>query len=127
MSEPGYRFIDPPESPAANDRIVAYELHGHFSADDMRGLLSHLEAEMDKRGKLRLYQDVSEYGGVELAAIREKFKHIGKLWSGIEKVAVVGDQRWMEIWIGIVDPITPQQLKYFPVGEKDTAFAWLNE
>ena len=127
MSEPGYRFIDPPESPAANDRIVAYELHGHFSADDMRGLLSHLEAEMEKRGKLRLYQDVSEYGGVELAAIREKFKHIGKLWSGIEKVAVVGDQRWMEIWVGIVDPITPQQLKYFPVEEKGAAFAWLNE
>ena len=127
MSEPGYRLIDPPESPAANDRIVAYELHGHFSADDMRGLLSYLEAEMAKRGKLRLYQDVSEYGGVELAAIREKFKHIGKLWSGIEKVAVVGDQRWMEIWVGIVDPITPQQLKYFPVGEKDAAFAWLNE
>ena len=43
------------------------------------------------------------------------------------KVAVVGDQRWMEIWVGIVDPITPQQLKYFPVEEKGAAFAWLNE
>jgi len=124
MSEPGYRLIDPP---TPNEKVVAYELHGHFSADDMRELLTHLESEMEKRGKLRLYQDVSGYEGVELKAIGEKFKHMGKLWSGIEKVAVVGDQRWMEIWIGIVDPITPQQLKYFPVEEKDAAFAWLNE
>ena len=124
MSEPGYRLIDPP---TPNDKIVAYELHGHFSADDMRGLLTHLESEMAARGKLRLYQDVSGYEGVELKAIGEKFKHMGKLWSGIEKVAVVGDQRWMEMWVGIVDPITPQQLKYFSVEEKDAAFAWLNE
>jgi len=124
MSEPGYRFIDPPEP---DDRIVAYEIHGHFSADDMRGLMDRLEEVMETHGKLRLYQDVTDYRGFELAAVREKWKHLGKLWHGIEKVAVVGDSRWMEIYIGIVDPVTPQQLKYFPAGEKDAAFAWLKE
>jgi len=124
MSEAGYRFIDPPQP---RDGLVAYEIFGHFTADDMRGMLEHLEAEIAKHGKLRLYQDVSEYGGVELAAVREKLKHMKTLWSGIERVAVVGDQRWMEIWIGIVDPVTPQDIRYFPTDDKDAAFAWLNE
>jgi len=124
MSEPGYRFIDPPQP---REGLVAYEIFGHFTVDDMRAMMERLESEVAKHGKLRLYQDVSGYEGTELGAVREKFKHMKTLWNGIERVAVVGDQRWMEIWIGIVDPVTPQDIRYFPVGEKDEAFAWLNE
>ena len=37
----------------------------------------------------------------------------------------MGDARWLEIWIKIVDPITPQQMKHFHPEERDEAWAWL--
>jgi hypothetical protein len=37
----------------------------------------------------------------------------------------VGDARWLEIYISLVDHLTPQQMKYFERSEKDEAFAWL--
>jgi hypothetical protein len=52
---------------------------------------------------------------------------VGTLWKGIEKVAIVGDSRWLEIYIGIMDHLTPQELRHFSPDEKDVAFRWLVE
>jgi hypothetical protein len=81
MRESGIRFIDPPEP---NDRILAYELSGDFTRDDMRSFVERLE-----------------------------------------KIAVVGETKWLQVYIGLVDHLTPQQVKYFDSSEKDEAFAWL--
>jgi len=35
------------------------------------------------------------------------------------------DSRWLEFYIGVVDAITPQQVKHFAPNERDEAFAWL--
>jgi hypothetical protein len=40
MSESGIRFIDPPEP---NERLLAYELSGDFTGDDMRTFVERLE------------------------------------------------------------------------------------
>jgi hypothetical protein len=34
------------------------------------------------------------------------------LWRAVEKIAVVGDAGWLEINIGIMGPLTPQQVRY---------------
>jgi hypothetical protein len=35
------------------------------------------------------------------------------------------DSRWLEFYIGVVDAITPQQVKHCAPSERDEAFAWL--
>ena len=124
MSESGLRFIDPPQP---HDRIIAAEISGHFTADDMRTYMERIEAIVARGDKALIYQDMLDYDGVDVAAIAEKFKHLGTLWRGIEKAAVVGDRRWLEIYVGLADHLTPQALKYFPADEKAEAFAWLAE
>lgn len=122
MNTSAVRFIEPPEP---NDRLVAVEIDGHFSAADMRAFIERL-GEITGRGKKALvYQDMQGYDGVDIGALAEKLKHLGTLWKGIEKIAVVGDARWMEIYIALIDPVTPQRIKHFHGTEKDAAFAWL--
>jgi hypothetical protein len=124
MSESAIRFIEPPEP---NDRIIAYEIDGHFKADDMRAFLTRMEKVTSQGKKALLYQDIESYEGVDIAAVGEKLKNMGKIWKGIEKVAVIGDSRWLQLYINAVDHITPQQIKHFPTTEKDAAWAWLTE
>jgi len=124
MSESGLHFIDPP---APNDRIIAYEIAGKVTVDDMRAVVARVEEIASRGEKALIYQDVQDLGGVDIAAIAEKFKHMGTLWKGIEKAAVIGDSRWLEIYTRAVDPLTPQQIKHFPTTEKAAAFAWLAE
>jgi SpoIIAA-like len=122
MSDSGIRFIDPPQP---NERLIAYELSGNFTGDDMRTFIERLEKISNSGQKALLYQDMTDRGSVDFEAITEKFKNLGTIWRAVEKIAIVGDARWLEIYIGIVDHLTPQQMKYFDRSEKDDAFAWL--
>ena len=122
MSSSTVQFIDPP---VANDRLVAVEMHGQFTAEDMKAVAERIEAVVGLGKKALVYNNMTDYEGFELGVISEKFKHMRTLWSGIDKYAVVGDKRWVEIYLKIADPLTPPQLRHFSSDEKDAAFAWL--
>ena len=122
MSESGIRFIEPPQP---NDRIVAAEIDGQITAEDMKVMVERLQAIVDRGEKALLYIDMKNYEGYELGVLVEKFKHVGMLWKALDKYAIVGDARWMEIWIKIVNPLTPQQIRHFHADKTDEAWTWL--
>jgi hypothetical protein len=122
MNESGMRFIDPPKS---DDRVVAAEIDGQMTTEDMNILIERLQSIVDRGEKALLYIDMQNYKGFELGVMSEKLKHMGMLWKALDKYAIVGASRWMEIWIDIVDPVTPQQIKHFSPDKADEAWAWL--
>ena len=122
MSESAIRFIDPP---IPNERLLAYEISGDFTGDDMRIFVERLEKIASSGQKALLYQDIVDRGSFDFETIKVKIQNIGTIWRSVEKIAIVGDARWLEIYIGLVDHFTPQQMKYFERSEKDEAFAWL--
>ena len=122
MSESGLRFIDPPEP---NERLLAYELSGDFTGDDMRTFVERLEKIANSGQKALLYQGIVDRGSFDFETIKVKIQNLGTIWRSVEKIAIVGDARWLEIYISLVDHLTPQQMKYFDHAEKDEAFAWL--
>lgn len=122
MSESGMRFIAPPEP---DDRVVAAEIKGQMTADDMKALVERLQPIVDRGEKALLYIDMQNYEGFELGVISEKLKHMRMLWKALDKYAIVGASRWMEIWIDIVDPVTPQQIQHFSSDKTDEAWTWL--
>ena len=115
-------FIEPPQP---NDRVVAAEIDGRVTAEDMGALVSRLQPIVDRGEKALLYIDMEKYEGFDLGAMTEKLKNIGMLWRALDKYAVVGDKRWMEIWIKVVDPLSHQQIKHFYPDKTDEAWAWL--
>ena len=123
MSESGIRFIDPPEP---NERLLAYELAGDFTGDDMRTFVERIEKIASSGHKALLYQDMVDRGSFDFETIKVKLQNLGMIWRSVEKIALIGDARWLEIYVGVADHLTPQQMKYFDRSEKDEAFAWLN-
>jgi len=124
MSESGIHFIDPP---TPNERLIAYEISGDFTGDDMRAFVERLEKIAEAGHKALLYQDMSANYSWDFETIKVKFQNMGTILRSIEKMAIVGESKWMEIYIDIMDHLTPQQIKYFDRSEKDAAFAWLND
>ena len=122
MTESGMHFID---SPQPNDRVVAVKIDGELTSEDMKTLIDRFQSIVDRDEKVLLYIDMQGYKGWELGAAAEKFKHIGMLLKAFDRYAIVGDTRWMEIWVKIVDPFTPQQIKHFTPDQVDDAWAWL--
>ena len=122
MSEPGIRFIDPPEP---NERLLAYELSGDFAGDDMRTFVERLEKIASSGHKALLYQDMVDRGSFDFETIKVKLQNLGTIWRSVEKIAVIAETKWLEVYIDLLDHLTPQQMKYFDRSEKDEAFAWL--
>ena len=89
----GIRFIEPP---TPNSRIVAAEFRGKFTAKDMRAYAQRIEDIVAEDQKASVFVDMRNYAGFELAAVAEKFKHLGVLWRGTERMAVVGNKRWLK-------------------------------
>ncbi len=113
------------ESPQPNDRVVAAKIDGRLTAEDMEALVTRLQPVVDRGEKALLYVDMEHYEGSDFGVMTEKLKNIGMLWKALDKYAVVGDKRWMEIWIKIVDPLSPQQIRHFYPDKTDEAWAWL--
>jgi hypothetical protein len=123
MNESGIRFIDPPEP---NERLLAYELSGDFTGEDMRTFVERIEKIASSGHKALLYQDMVDRGSFDFETIKVKLQNLGMIWRSVEKIAIIGDARWLEIYVGVADHLTPQQMKYFDRSEKDEAFAWLS-
>ena len=122
MTESAIRFLDPP---VPNERLLAYEINGDFTGDDMRSFVQRLEKIASSGQKALLYQDVVHRGSFDFETIKVKLQNLGTIWPSVEKIAVVGETKWLEVYVGLVDHLTPHQVKYFDSSEKDEAFAWL--
>ncbi|MGI9471586.1 MAG: STAS/SEC14 domain-containing protein [Rubripirellula sp.] len=116
------QFIAPP---APNDRVIAVAMEGQMTADDMKVMLARLQEIVDRGDRALLLIDMQHYEGFEFGVAREKLKNFGLLWKSLERYAIVGASRWMEIWIEICDPLTPQQMKHFSPEKIDDAWNWL--
>jgi hypothetical protein len=105
--------------------VIALAVHGKISGEDMADLVRRLE-EIHARGqKARLYLNLVDYDGYDLAVVKEKLLHMRTLWSGIERCAYVVDQAWMTTIIGLVDAVTPMHLRAFSANEDEAARAWV--
>jgi hypothetical protein len=81
MSEPGIRFIDPPDP---NERLLAYEISGNFTGDDMRAFVECLEKIANSGQKALLYQDMVDRGSFDFETIKVKIQNLGTIWRSVE-------------------------------------------
>ena len=57
----------------------------------------------------------------------DKLKRLGTIFSTMERMAIVGDAGWMDVYAKIVDPITKFDVRHFTVEQKKDAICWLKE
>lgn len=77
-------------------------------------------------GTLRALVDMRTYGGMELRAMWDDFWYGMKHLKDVERVATVGDQKWVEISMKTMNHIYKMELKHFHSDQMEEAKAWLN-
>ena len=111
----------------SEQRIIAVEITGQVTAGDMKVLIDELQKLVNQNERALLLVDMQHYEGFEFGVVTEKFKHMGLLWKSIEKYAIVGAAHWMEVWVKMVNPLTPMQMRAFEADESKAAWQWLRE
>ena len=105
--------------------VLGLKVVGKAKADTIVALVERLENIKASGHKARLYLDLSEYEGYELALVKEKLANFSTLWSSIERCAYVIDKSWMQSAIELVDAVTPMHLRAFSSDQDAEARAWV--
>jgi hypothetical protein len=105
--------------------LLAYTIDGKITAEQAQPIFQRIEDAADEGRALRLYYELEGFPSAEASVFLEKLEHMRSIFKAVERLAIVGDQRWLELYVKVFDPITKVQLRHF--SGRDAALAWLRE
>lgn len=108
--------------------ILAYSVDGGDISDDAAAIIWQRFDDAKEAGKkIRLYAEMTALPKASGKLVMDKLKRLGAIFTTIERMAIVGDSGWMDVYAKIVDPITRFEVKHFTSEQKEEAVIWLNE
>jgi SpoIIAA-like len=124
LETPGLQLLDIDDAEAG---LIAYTVGGKITAEQTQEIWDRVDAAAEGGRKLRFYCEMHGFPTAESSVYIEKLKHVGKLMKTIERMAIVGDQRWIGAYTKIMDPITKPDLRHFTSEQVADARAWIRE
>lgn len=107
-------------------KVIGLKATGTVRSEALNDFIERVEEIRASGNKARVYVNLEDYDGFESAVAAEKFAHLDTLWNGIERCAyVVGTDNWMSKMVGLVDVVTPMNLRAFELDEDAEARDWL--
>jgi hypothetical protein len=107
--------------------ILEVQFRDDMSRDDHQRLISELERRIEQNGKIRLLVILHEFHGWHLAAIWQDIKFDIRHFNHLERIAVVGENRWQEWMATLCMPFTTGDLRFFHQDKIEEARGWVQE
>lgn len=108
-----------------DERVLVLECNGELTADEFKAMHALVHERLDQRSRrgLVLSLDGFEgYGGPAalLEDVRVDFKHR----NDFDRIAIVGDQRWLQWGSLVAKLLTQGELRWFEQSAYDDAVRW---
>ena len=111
----------------AHGRVLEVDLHGKLSRRDFDQIVPDTERLIARYGKIRLLVTMHDFEGWDAGALWEEIKWEAKHFHHIERIALVGDERWQGAMAKSCKSFTIASMCHFHHDELDTATAWVNQ
>lgn len=107
--------------------VVVVHVSGKLVKADYEHFVPEIECLVRQYGKLRLLFDMTDFHGWEVSAAWEDFKFGIEHCSDIERLAMVGENKWQKGMATFCKPFTKAEIRYFEHAASVAAQKWLNE
>lgn len=115
-----YRVLD-----ESTGNTVGIQVDGKLTKDDYGVLIPYFENLINECGPLNLLCDMTRLDGMEIEAFWEDFKFGIRHLGDFKRMAIVGDQSWLEWLTKVFNPLVKTEVKYFPPQEMKDAWTWV--
>lgn len=108
------------------DGLIAYEVHGTITAEDVDKVVTPLEPHLADDRKVNVLVRFKSYEGFDPAILSDG-SLMGTKMSAIThlgRYAVVGAPKWMASMVGAMSAMMPFQMRMFELSEEDAAWTW---
>ena len=106
--------------------VVGIKIDGKITEEEFDGIISKFEEKFERFEKVHLYAEMKNFDGMELKAFFKDLKFGLTHFNKFEKEAVVTDEKWVQEFATISDPLVPMvEVKAFTYAEKAQAKQWV--
>ena len=116
-----YRVLD-----ESSGHTVGIRVDGKLTKDDYSVLIPYFENLIHECGPLNLLCDMTQFSGVEFSAFLEDFKFSIQHLRDFKRMAIIGDQRWVDVYTKIFNPLVKTEIKCFPSDQTEEAWKWVS-
>lgn len=110
----------------ADGKIVSVELSGKLTKKDYERFAPEMASLVRKHGKVRMLVRMHDFQGWSAGALWEDIKFAWEHFSDIERIALVGDQKWQAGMAAFCKPFTKATVRYFDEKDVEKAIDWTN-
>ena len=115
--------------PQSSETCIGFKVSGKVTAEDYDVLLPRLDEAISAHGKINLLVVMGDFEGwAGLDAAKADFKLGTQQYRQVEKAAFVGDKKWQEWMVKIMDPFTRRtDERFFDLDRLEDAWQWVKE
>jgi hypothetical protein len=107
-------------------KVLAVHVSGKLAKVDYEDFVPEFERLVQQHGKLRVLFDMTDFHGWEAGALWEDIKFDIKHFADIERLAMVGEEKWQKGMATFCRPFTKATIRYFDQGDAAKARRWLD-
>ena len=108
-------------------KLLEVHVAGKLTREDYGHFVPEFERLVRLHGKLSVLFDMSGFHGWEAGALWEDVKFDLKHFTDIERLAMVGDQKWEHGMATFCKPFTSATIRYIDQADAAGARQWLGE
>ncbi len=108
-------------------KILEINLHGRLNREDYEDFVPETEKLIRRYGKIRILVTMHDFDGWDAGALWEDLKWDAKHFNHVERLALVGEERWQKWMAGFCKPFTTAKVRHFTFDQLATAHEWLSE
>ena len=115
--------------PESSGRCIGFKLSGKIAAEDYDILLSKVDEAISAHGRINMLVMMGDFEGwASFDAAKADFRFGTHQYRQVEKAAFVGENKWQEWAIKVMDPFTRRtDERFFNLEQLDEAWSWVKE
>lgn len=109
--------------PSTSQKVLGFKLSGKLHDEDYKTFVPAIDAAAGS-GKISLVAVFHDFHGWDMHALWDDIKFSTTHCTKIERIALVGENKWEE-WMGkVCKPFTMAKIQYFSAGNEAAAWKW---
>ncbi|MGB3493354.1 MAG: STAS/SEC14 domain-containing protein [Elainellaceae cyanobacterium] len=108
-------------------KILVVQVSGMLTKADYERFVPKFDRLIEQHGKLQVLFDMTDFHGWDVSALWEDLKFDLQHLTDIERMAMVGENKWQHAMATLSKPFTTAMIRYFDHADTTAAQQWLSE
>ena len=109
----------------AGSNVLHVKVTGTLQESDYEQFVPVVEGIIKTHGKVRVLVEMTDFEGWDFKGLWEDIKFDAKHFNDIERVAMVGEEKWQKWMTSFCKPFTTAEVRFFPPDQLEEAKAWV--